>query len=82
MINHKCDKCTFLSARALVDGKLQWGNFCVLPAYRDDEPVVEIRAGHICPLVEVLSVSFSVQIEPSLMERIDYFTSNFKQSPI
>ncbi len=52
MINQRCKKCTFLAARALVDGKLQWGEFCTLPAYRHGQAAVEIRAGHVCPLVE------------------------------
>jgi len=53
MINQKCKNCTFLTARALFDGTMQWGRFCVLPAYRDNEPAVEIHAGDSCPLVEV-----------------------------
>jgi len=71
MINQNCDKCTFFTGRSSVDGKLQWGRFCVLLAYRDDLPVVEIHVGYICPLVNSINAENGTDKPIDLKNQVD-----------
>ena len=60
-MKENCSRCIHFTGRALINGRLTWGEYCAYPAYALDKPVFAQSELKECPALSGQETSNSVE---------------------